>query len=89
MEDGYQCIAQGASWSKAWVLSELKSVLEGDLDPLIYKVEHYFTVCAQELGCKAEWSIRFSEVNGYPTDFQFDIDDIRAKAIDRCIEDLT
>ena len=88
MNENYQVIASGPQWSDTLVRTELKDVLEGNLDPVIEKIEQIFCQLAQKRGFQAVWNIQLGQVKGSPEDLQFDIDKIRLQAIDDCIIDF-
>lgn len=80
-------IASGNEWGEDAVLVHLTlaGMEVSEAREVFYLVEQQFSMQAENLSCKAEWSIRFSEVTGNPEDFQFDIDELRSIAIDEVI----
>lgn len=84
-----EIIAQGEGWNTPYVCQRFRSrgVPERKAKDLLYKVEQHFSLLAAQLGCQAEWSIRFAEVMGDPEDFQFDLDQLREAAISDAAEE--
>ena len=78
-----QLLARGAKWQKLYVCTRLRSlgIPEKEIDDLIFKVEHQFTILGHYMGSQAEWSILHGEVSGFPEDFQFDLDVLREEAL--------
>jgi len=78
-----QIIAKGQTWSMAYVCHRLRSsgIAERRAKDILYKVEQHFSLLGAQMGCQAEWSIRFAEVMGAPEDLQFDLDQLREVAI--------
>lgn len=87
MDEGYQRIASGSPWTSLDVLEYLEGAGAKGAEQMLFKVEHHFTVLAQELGCKAEWSVRFGDVRGFPADFQYDLDELRLQALALSLDD--
>lgn len=87
MDEGYQRIASGSPWRRADVLDHLEQAGVVGTELMLFKVEQHFTVLAQEIGCKAEWSVRFGDVRGYPADFQYDLDELRLQALVLSLDD--
>lgn len=83
-----QMIAEGEAWNSAMVLKSLtrRGVPMEKARELFHVAESRFSVRASSMGCRAEWSIRFAEVQGFGEDFQFDIDSIREFALDEAAE---
>ena len=87
MDEGYQRIASGSPWTRTDVIEYLEKAGADGAEEMLFKVEQHFTVLAQELGCKAEWSVRFGDVRGFPADFQYDLDELRVQALVLSLDD--